>query len=224
MVRLRIRESVRAVLARALSDETWDFIRAEQAFGAGARSRRRAVLDDRDAWPAFEVADFSTEGAASLWLRGSIDRIDRTHDGAMVRVIDYKRSKNTVREASGLLGKTALQVPLYAAVAARALHVDATGAYWPMQPRDLATDRSRKSPDDRVREISSARAGQPSEIERRVLALVASARAGAFAPLPAREAECAYCSVSGGCRKPRFAMTPTEDVDEDRSAPEARPT
>ena len=43
------------------------------------------------------------------------------------------------------------------------------------------------------------------------LELARSVRAGNLAPLPAKEAECTYCSVSGGCRKPRFAMAPDDD-------------
>ena len=43
--------------------------------------------------------------------------------------------------------------------------------------------------------------------------LVTEARAGRFPPIPARETECTYCSVSGGCRKPRFAMARDEEDD-----------
>src|SRR5690606_18797480 len=55
IVRLRVRESVRAVLLRACEDEAWDFVAAEQAFGKGK------------AWPPFGIDDGRTE----LWLRGS---------------------------------------------------------------------------------------------------------------------------------------------------------
>jgi RecB family exonuclease len=200
VVRLRVRESVRAVLERAIEDEEWDFILAEQAFGRGRP------------WSPFRVD--SAADAGELWLRGSIDRLDRSHVGARVRVIDYKRSKSTVRLASSQLGETALQVPIYAAVAARELASAASGAYVPIQPRDLAMEsRARGSSEDRVAELARTEHGLGSEIERRAMALVTSARAGGLAPLPAREAECTYCDVSGGCRKPRFAMAP-DDVEE----------
>jgi ATP-dependent helicase/DNAse subunit B len=204
VVRLRVRESVRAVLRRAIDDTDWDFAFAEQAFGKGK------------SWPAFEVHG---ESAEHLWLRGSVDRIDRAHVGAAARVIDYKRSKNTVKSASASLGETALQVPIYAAVAARELHASATGLYLPVQPRDLAQEtRSRTNPEARVAELArpSPRGGA-SEIERRALDLVAAARSARFAPLPAKESECTYCELSGGCRKPRFAMLPVEDVEESES-------
>lgn len=200
IVRLRVRESVRAVLTRALAEDEWDFSLAEQAFGSGKP------------WPPFHV----TDGGGDVWLRGSIDRVDRAHARAAVRVIDYKRSKSTVRDASTLLGETALQVPIYALVAGRRLEAPATGAYVPIQPRDLATEtKANTRAEERVAELSTREAaGAPSEIERRVLAIAAGARAGRLAPLPAREAECAHCGVSGGCRKPRFAMAPADDGDE----------
>jgi hypothetical protein len=81
--------------------------------------------------------------------------------------------------------------------------------YLPTQPRDLAAPSPRPK-DDRVAELA---AGSPSEIEERVVALAVGARAGRFVALPVRESECTFCSVSGGCRKPRFAMEPVEDED-----------
>ncbi len=204
IVRLRVRESVRAVLARAIEDEAWDFALAEQAFGNGKP------------WPAFQVTDDDAE----VWLRGSVDRIDRAHGRAAVRVIDYKRSKGTVKDSSSLVGDTALQVPIYALVAGRRLEAPATGAYVPMQPRDLATDtKPNTKAEDRVADLARREApGVPSEIERRVLQLADSARGGRFAPLPAREAECTHCSVSGGCRKPRFAMAPSDELEDKESS------
>jgi RecB family exonuclease len=199
IVRLRVRESVRAVLTRALEDETWDFALAEQAFG---RDRK---------WPEFSARSSSN---ADLWLRGSVDRIDRAHDGSAVRVIDYKRSKSTVQGSMQSLGEAAIQVPVYAAVARRNLALPATGLYLPTQPRDLAAPSPRPK-DDRVAELA---AGSPSEIEERIVALAVGARAGRFVPLPVRESECTFCSVSGGCRKPRFAMEPVEDEDLEKEA------
>lgn len=199
IVRLRVKESVRAVLRRAIDDESWDFVLAEQAFG----SRRRGDLQPM--WEAFQV-----EGAQTrVWLRGSIDRVDRGHSVPEVRVVDYKRSKSTVQRASSSLGETALQVPIYALVAARHLELRATGSYLPIVPRDLATEtKPRTTAEDRVRELVG---GSPSVIEQRLVTLAARARAGDFAPLPAHELECTHCDISGGCRKPRFAMAPADD-------------
>jgi RecB family exonuclease len=192
-----VRESVRAVLTRAIGEEDWDFLSAEQAFGNGRP------------WPALEIA-------GSLWLRGSIDRVDRAHVGAAARVIDYKRSKSTVKSSSALLGETALQVPIYAAVVAHRLGVSATGLYLPVQPRDLAVEaRTRAKPEERVSELARRAPGDaPSPIERRALEIIKSAREGRFAPLPAKESECTHCDLSGGCRKPRFAMTPADEIED----------
>ncbi|MDF2693601.1 MAG: ATP-dependent nuclease, subunit, partial [Labilithrix sp.] len=203
IVRLRVRESVRAVLTRAIDDLDWDFAMAEQAFGNGKP------------WPVFQV-----EGATPVWLRGSIDRVDRAHGRAAVRVIDYKRSKNTVRDSSALLGETALQIPIYALVAGRRLEAPATGAYVPMQPRDLAIEtKPNARAEERVADLARREAaGVPSEIERRTVQLALDARGGRFAPVPARESECTHCSVSGGCRKPRFAMAPADEL-EDKETP-----
>jgi hypothetical protein len=86
----------------------------------------------------------------------------------------------------------------------------------PIQARDLATEtKARASVEDRVTELARRPPGGLSEIEERVLEIASAARAGRFAPLPARESECTHCGVSGGCRKPRFAMAPGDEaVDE----------
>lgn len=202
VVRLRVRESVRSLLVRAIEDDAWDFAYAEQAFGNGKP------------WPALEV----TDGRAHVWLRGTIDRVDRAHLRAWARVIDYKRSKSTVRESTAHLGETALQVPVYALVAERTLSTTATGTYLPMQSRDLASETASSKVDDAVTELVRRETRDASApIERRVLSVIADARAGRFAPLPARDAECTHCGVSGGCRKPRFAMAPAEELEERES-------
>lgn len=195
IVRLRLRESVRALLLRAIEDEAWDFAAAEQSFGR------------REGWPAYGIGD-------EIFLRGSIDRLDRAHGRADARVVDYKRSKTTVRSSAGALGDTVLQVPVYAAAASRQLQHGATGIYLPLQPRDLATEtRGNAKAEERVRELAT-RAGGLVPIDERILGIARAVRGGALAPLPAKESECTYCSVSGGCRKPRFAMAPDEDEDD----------
>jgi ATP-dependent helicase/nuclease subunit B len=203
VVRLRVRDAVAATLARAIDDDTWDFAAAEQKFGAREAS----------SWPAYVL-----EGdGARLALRGGIDRVDRAHDGTQVRVVDYKRSKSTVRDAASGLGETAIQVPLYACVASARFALPAKGMYLATQPRDIAegsatpTAKAERKMDDLVAREAP---GTLAEIERRALAIVRSVREGHLAPTPADEALCRTCSVSGGCRKPRFAMTPAEDDEE----------
>ena len=205
VVRLRVRDAVRAVLRVALEDETWDFALAEQSFGARSEAT----------WPALALA----EDDLRLSLRGSIDRVDRAHDGRSIRVIDYKRSKATVQGSAGSLGETALQVPLYGCVASREIGLPATGAYVPTQARDVGPgNKASAKAAARMDDLLARPAGGGSalaEIERRALAIVASARAGVLVPVPASEAECRLCEVSGGCRKPRFAMAASEDGEDD---------
>jgi RecB family exonuclease len=167
----------------------------------------------RDAWPAFELA----EGDDVLQLRGTIDRVDRAHRGAGVRVTDYKRSLSTVRAAASTLGTSAIQVPLYAAVAERNLAAPATGRYLPTQPRDLNVKPSSKAKARMEELLAHDAPGSLSSIEARALELVRALRGGRFAPTPADESQCTFCPVSGACRKPRFAMAPAEDDEESSS-------
>lgn len=206
IVRLRVRDAVRAVLAVAIADETWDFVLAEQSFGARTENT----------WSALELVD--VDDGARLSLRGSIDRVDRAHDGHAMRVVDYKRSKTTVRDAASSLGETALQVPLYACVTSRELDLPATGVYVPTQARDVAVEsKPSVRTGQRMDELIVRSPGVAlSEIERRALSIAKAVRSGGLVPLPAHESECRYCAVSGGCRKPRFAMAPAEDADEER--------
>ena len=207
VVRLRVTEAARAVLESALADDAWDFTAAEQVFG---RMGRRS--EGTEAWAPLALAD----GENTLTLRGSIDRVDRAHDGRAARVIDYKRSLTTVKDSSRDLGGTALQVPLYACVASRAIGVAATGLYMPTQARDvLVAKRDAKAAERMTELVTRASADALAPIERRALEIVASARSGMLVPLPAHEAECRLCAVSGGCRKPRFAMEPIEEIVEE---------
>jgi hypothetical protein len=205
IVRLRVRDAVRAVLTVAIADEGWDFALAEQSFGARTEST----------WKPLVLA--APDGDARLSLRGSIDRIDRSHEGRAMRVVDYKRSKSTVRDAASSLGDTALQVPLYACVTSRELGLTATGAYVATQARDVAIEsKPNARASQRMDELVARPPGMPlAEIERRALSIALSVRSGALIPIPARESECRYCAVSGGCRKPRFAMSPAEDGEDE---------
>jgi RecB family exonuclease len=203
ITRLRVRASVRGVLANAIADDAWSFAFAEKSFGGR----------ERDAWPALVI-----EGERELVvLRGTIDRIDRGCGG--VRVIDYKRSKNTVRSALKSLGDTALQVPLYACISAKMLGGGATGTYVPFAARDALDGAMGEQIEAKVRELvmrprNKSNGHGLSPIEHRAIALMTAVRAGGLAPVPADESECRWCVVSGGCRKPRFAMAPAEEIEE----------
>lgn len=203
---LRVKDAVRAVLEVALEDLTWDFGVAEQAFGAPTRRG-----DARPPWPPLVVEGDGDRVA----LRGTIDRVDLAHDGKGVRVVDYKRSRTTVKSAGKDLGGSAVQVPLYAAVAARRHGGKApSGSYVAFSPRDVReSTRSARDVEAKVAELATPEADGLSPIERRALAVVAEARAGRLAPVPSDESVCTYCAASGVCRKPRFAMAPDEEED-----------
>lgn len=200
VARLRVLDAVRAVLRAAIADETWDFDLAEQPFGSDAAA----------SWPPFVIA----AGDERLTLRGTLDRLDRAHDGhdgRAVRVVDYKRSKSKVAQTASALGETVLQVPLYARVARAATGRTATGVYVPFQPRDVHDAKVSAAAQKRMDELVDEPATGLAEIERRALELVVRARRGEFSPVPRSESECVHCAVSGGCRKPRFAMAADEE-------------
>lgn len=207
IVRLRVREGARAVLLAALVDERWDFADAEQPFGGLAHKTSPSTSKP---WPVVDLY----RGADHLRLRGTIDRVDLAHDRSAVRVIDYKRSGSTVKESLRSLGETALQIPLYAGIASRQTGLPAEGAYMATQARDLATLEaagSKKNQERLVELLTKETRDGLTVAEVSALDLVAAVRAGNLVPIPAAESECRTCSVSGGCRKPRFAMVAADD-------------
>lgn len=219
VTRLRVRDAVRAVIDLALADEAWDFAHAEQTFGPARRSGSAAGASaeaEVAPWPALVLDD----GRTRATLRGGIDRVDVSHRGDAARVVDYKRSKSTVTASTASLGETALQIPLYACVVGRHTKLPTTGVYLPTQPRDLADDaggtsRAASRARERIAELVRRDADGLAAVERRSLDLLARVRGGDFVPVPADEKECQFCAVSGACRKPRFAMTPLDEGEEE---------
>jgi|GEM_PF-1190131 len=210
LVRLRVRDAVRRVLEASVADEEWDFFAAEQSFG----------FADASSWPPLVVRDSEHHEGETLRLRGSMDRVDLAHDGGMLRVVDYKKSKSSADAGTRALGETALQVPLYARVASQQLGVAATGLYLPTYSRDArAMSKSSARAADQVTELAQAREGGLSPIEQRALTLIQGIRRGNVAPLPADESTCLSCSVSGGCRKPRFMIAASESSGDEPNAP-----
>lgn len=209
LTKLRVLDVVGRLLEAAVDDEDWDFALAEQSFG-GRES-------DGETWPPLELRKPSGVYAR---LRGTIDRVDLAHDGTAVRVVDYKRTDTTARAASADAGESTLQVPLYASVASRRYRLRATGIYVGAQSRSIPSDaqRERRSAGDRIEELAARdlmRVESIAPVEQRALDVLEGIRAGRLAPLPADETICRSCSFSGGCRKPRFAMSPEDAVDEE---------
>jgi ATP-dependent helicase/nuclease subunit B len=193
----RLREGVLAVIDWSLADEAWDFALAEQRFGD----------PDAASWPALRIDD----GVTALALRGSIDRVDVGHHRAAVRAIDYKSSKAAVEAGMKNLGETVFQIALYARVAAAAkVARELDGLYVPTQKRDVAAMRTRDAFAALWAELHEPDGGR-ARIEGRALAIVRGVREGALHPRPSDPRACDHCALSGGCRKPRFAITLADD-------------
>ncbi len=190
----RIRDEAMRVVRLAAGDEEWDFLMAEQSFGS-----------EGDAWPAWTLG----EGAERVSLRGKIDRIDQGHLRAAVHVVDYKH-----RASSGSgdeVGKTTLQVPVYAHVAATRLGVpEHEGEYLltknPERPAYSGFQR-------RYRELFQEEDGA-TQLEKRILKVTRRVRHGMLAPYPHPEQACTHCPFDAACRRPRFAIGMLGDADE----------
>lgn len=167
----------RQVLLTSILDDEWDFVHAEQAFGA----------KDDSSWPALPLP------AVSAMLTGRIDRIDVSRDRKSHRVIDYKRGKQDDK----LVGVTALQLPLYARVVEGKTHLPVLeGTYWRLVGKDTGQKPIARKTWDTVKESALARAEET----------FARAREGLIEPRPHLPTTCQNCSASGVCRRPPFAI------------------
>jgi RecB family exonuclease len=136
---------------------------------------------------------------ASFYLRGVIDRIDRSPDGAL-RVIDYKLGGPSGFSSPAIKRGERLQIPLYALAAERALGLGTTadGFYWHVR-------HAEPSPFS----LASYEGGPEQAIELAVQyawEAVRGARQAAFSP-HAPDNDCpGYCPASAFCwqYKPRF--------------------
>jgi RecB family exonuclease len=197
----RVRDAVRAVVTWSLADENWDFALAEQSFG-DVRTRRVG------AWPPLVLE----EGGVRLALRGSIDRLDTGHGRASVRALDYKTSPRAAESGMRALGETAFQVALYARAAADALgRPERAGLYVGATRPDDVGPKLKKDFEANWSALHTALPGRATPIEARALDLVRRVRQGGIAPRPADDSACTTCDLSGGCRKPRFAIARDEE-------------
>jgi RecB family exonuclease len=137
-------------------------------------------------------------------MEGQIDRIDRTTDGRAARVIDYKTGKVPSDNDHGRL---ALQLPLYAAVAARALGAeDIRAQYFSIKLRGVIEEWP--SGAEKQCEMA-ARSAEACETARRV---VLGLWRGDIDPRPARSSLCIRCDARDVCRRP--AVVPEESVED----------
>jgi ATP-dependent helicase/nuclease subunit B len=178
-----------AVVARALhAGGSMRFLHAEQSFGSG------------DAWPALALhpgADEDPDGPPAVWVDGQIDRIDVALDGSTARVVDYKTGKIPAIEEQG---RTAFQLPLYAAVVAQQLGVGEVSAlYVAVRQRGFVDEQPRG---DEARRALGARRVEAAIAARRVM--LAQWR-GEVDPRPAKATLCARCEARDVCRRPAAA-------------------
>ncbi|MCA9511130.1 MAG: PD-(D/E)XK nuclease family protein, partial [Myxococcales bacterium] len=204
LVASRVLDAVAAVVRAAVAEPFWVFDLAEQAFGGPPRA---IAAGAGEPWSPLVI----TDAGATVALRGTIDRVDRSRDGAHARVVDYKRGRATAQRSTKSVGDEALQVPLYALAVSERLGVEACGVYLPTTPKDLRAYLRNADDGSKVAELVARPDGALAPIARRVLALVDEVRRGLVAPLPTHEGACRTCSLHGACRKPRFAMTPDDD-------------
>jgi RecB family exonuclease len=128
----------------------------------------------------------------TIAIRGTADRVDVLHDGAL-RVVDYKLGRMPDLDRS-------IQVAVYAYCARQQMEA-ADGA-----PHPVASASYLAFGDDRRLEGRVGERGQPAAlaVETRALAFshaVDQIESGQFPPRPASTAECSWCGYSGVCRK-----------------------
>lgn len=180
------------VVARAL--EAGDPIRfqfAERRFGAG----------EPDPWGALELR--GEDGGPSVFVDGQIDRIDRSTDGRTARVIDYKSNIPSAAARS----RGAFQLPLYAAVAQRALGAEEVHrAYLAVKKRGEIDEWPR----DRAAQVIARADIEAAARDAREVVL--RLWEGDAAPRPIRVSLCDRCDVRDVCRRP--AVMPVEEEDD----------
>ena len=131
-----------------------------------------------------------------------IDRVDLAATHAKARVVDYKTGKRPARDEQG---KSAFQLPLYAAVVARELGVeDVEAVYVSVTPRGLV-EAWPKGEKDRL-----ALSAQRREAMGAARLVVLSLWQGNAPPRPTKAATCTHCDARDVCRRP--AIAPVEDA------------
>jgi ATP-dependent helicase/nuclease subunit B len=141
-------------------------------------------------------------GGAVVYVDGQIDRVDVSADRRRARVVDYKTGRLPAAEDHG---KSAFQLPLYAAVVARALGCEAVEAgYVSVRPRGIVEEQPRAAEDRR------ALGAQRDEIAGAARRVILSMWKGDVPPRPAKATLCAHCDVRDVCRRP--AVAPIEEA------------
>ena len=178
------------VVSRAIaSGEATRFHVAEKSFGQDG------------GWAALAIEG---EGSGpTIYVDGQIDRVDLGADGR-ARVVDYKTGRIPAADDHG---KSAFQLPLYAAVVARELGAaEVEALYVSVRPRGVVDEWPHREAD---RLALGARRDEIAGAARRV---ILGMWAGEVAPRPAKAALCSRCEARDVCRRP--AVAPIEEADE----------
>lgn len=185
------------VVARSLdAADPVRFLVGERRFGHGEADPWRAL--------ALEPSGDAEGSPAVVWVDGQIDRVDISTDGRRARVIDYKTGRIPSADEHG---KSAFQLPLYAAVVSRALGCDDVEAAYVSVRQRGAIDEWPRASEDRV--ALGARRVEIAEAARRVIVGMWQGEVG---PRPVKATLCTRCDARDVCRRP--AVAPIEEAEE----------
>jgi RecB family exonuclease len=136
-----------------------------------------------------------------IYVDGQIDRVDASPDRRRARVVDYKTGRLPAADDHG---KSAFQLPLYAAVVAQALGCeDVEALYVAVKPRGVIEEWPRS--DDERRALG----GRREEIAGAARQVILRMWDGEVAPRPAKATLCSRCEARDVCRRP--AVAPIEE-------------
>ncbi len=224
---------VEAVLRWSLeSAHEYRYSRGEQSFGAArdewkalqlcappvaeSASTRPRAPDPSDPSDPTDLTDLTDSAHArsrpelDVYVRGCIDRIDLSADGARLRVMDYKTGSTPLVKQIGVLY---FQPLLYAAVAVRELGArrvrGVSGLYVDTKKRPVA-----QVPGERSQALTAEALQAAQEAAVRIVHRV---WAGDIAPRASDARACLHCSSRVICRKPATApdFDPSSDEGHD---------
>ncbi|MBK9264952.1 MAG: PD-(D/E)XK nuclease family protein [Polyangiaceae bacterium] len=191
-------------VAHGLREVGFSFAFAEQPFGPSVGGVWDALRLDRPADGDDERTAEVPGSEGPVFVEGKIDRIDKADGKQAVRVVDYKTGQVPRQTEQGTLH---LQLPLYAAVAARATGAEEIQALYLGADKRGAIKASPAREGDR-RAVADKREDAARTARRVILQLWA----GHIEPRPVASSMCERCDARDVCRRP--AVVP-EDGDEE---------
>jgi len=195
----RIREDLaEALRIEATEDTSYRPSRYEIRYGMPGRG------DEEDPASTDEPMVFEIQPGRTVKLKGRIDRIDVTADGASARITDYKTGRMKKYGADRLGGGTSVQLPLYM-IAAEKLLAPLHPGVRAEEARYLSVDR--KGGFRSVGFSSGALATRREELARVLATFLNGVARGVFFAYPDTDA-CRWCDYKLACgegREARFA-------------------